>query len=121
MRRGPVPMEEKLAALDWIRDNLPQGPDRTADDPDPLLTQREVAELAGVVYGTVEMWKQRSREDWPSRGKLDRPFPAPVPSALGGLRWRAISAILPWLYETRRWPRGVAGRPMSRKETSSAA
>jgi|SRR5882757_762570 len=86
--------------------------------PDPLIDLAQIAELAGLPKNTIEVWRQRSRPNYTGKGKLRVPFPQPSRTAskeetgfLPKPRWRAISVVLPWLIDTRRWPRGVARRP----------
>lgn len=117
--RDPLPFAERLAALEWIRQNLRID---TTRDPDPLISIPQIAQMAGVQRTTVTMWLQRSRPDFTGTGKLRVPFPRKADGRyVDRPQWHAISQVLEWLWETRRWPQGAAARPMTRGPRSQAA
>jgi len=110
-QRMEVPEGDRIIALAKLRQ---MGID-TAADPDPLIDLAQIATLAsfpGRSYqkNTVEVWRQRSRPTYRGKGKLLQPFPEPdiiVPKAETGFldkpKWRAITTIVAWLIEARRW------------------
>lgn len=110
-QRMEVPEEARAIALAKLRS---MGID-TAADPDPLIDLAQIAQLAsfpGRTYqkNTVEVWRQRSRPTYRGKGKLLQPFPEPdriVPKEETGFlpkpKWRAVSTVLAWLIESRRW------------------
>lgn len=83
------------------------------DDPDPLISLPDVAELAGLAPGTPGQMRQRSR-----KGQAVHPFPEPAPGL--GQRfadkplWHAATQIIPYLKQTGNWPPEAGARKATR-------
>lgn len=68
---------------------------------DPLLTMRQIGQLAGVADGTVRVWRGRALALSPQSGRI----PMPPPDHGGGRAvqplWR-LSTVLGWMHRTGR-------------------
>lgn len=110
-----VPPEAVAAAQKFIQAEL------GIHEQDPLIGLPQIAQLAGVAANTPMIWRQRSRGDYTGPGKLKKPFPQPDDDRYSDKpQWRAISTVLDWLWETKRWPRGSVARESTRGTRTAA-
>lgn len=90
-----------------------------ADEPDPVIDLKDIAELGGLAPGTPGQMRQRSKD---GHGKVV--FPREAPGI--GERWpdkplfRAVTDVIPYLDATGHWPPGVGARPKTRGPKTSS-